>query len=191
MSLHAVEAALYERLETLVTGNVAAIVRVAGDREAQANLEADSLTASSLIALALDRATPGDVVSVSSGVALQTTLQARWRVRIMTRDLAAHGNALARSTTGLYALVDVVLSLLTGFKASGLWANERVRFVAIEPVLHKPGRYIATLIFETRSALLAPDVSLTTSEPLVIHGDVNLISATGDDSPNPLTEIEV
>lgn len=195
MSLRTIEAALYARLQTLLTtasppGYVAAVVRVAGDRESQAKLEQDAQITANIVALALDRRTPVSEVNVRRGAAQQIIFAARWRVVIVVRDAVTHEHALTTANTGVYALMDAVTAALSGYKCEGLWPRERVRPSPENgDIKHKAGRYIATLFFETRYAVHAPEVTVTTEEPLLIHGDVNLIPAA-DTAPNPMTEVE-
>lgn len=196
MSLRDIEASLFARLQTLLTtaspaGYVAAVVRVAGDRESIAKLEQEAQVTSNVVALALDRRTPVASISVRRGAAAQTIFAARWRVVILVRDTREQSPALSDANTGVYALMDAVTAALAGYKCDGLWPRERVRPAPENgDIKHKPGRYVATLFFETRYAVHAPELTVTTEEPLVIHGDVNLIPAV-DTAPNPLTEVEV
>lgn len=194
MSLRTIEASLFAQLETLLTtaspgGYVVAVARVAGDRESQAKLEAASMVGDNLVALVQDRSAPADAIHNSRGASQQTLIAARWRVRVLVRNTASIDAALSDANSGVYALQDAVIGALIGFKAAGLQRNERVRFVGTETLLHKPGRFIATVIVETRYAIQAPEPVTTTEEPLLIHGDVNLIPAA-DTAPNPLTEVE-
>lgn len=194
MSLRTIEASLFAQLETLLTtaspgGYVVAVARVAGDRESQAKLEAASMVGDNLVALVQDRSAPADAIHNSRGASQQTLIAARWRVRVLVRNTASVDAALSDANSGVYALQDAVIGALVGFKAAGLQRNERVRFVGTEPLLHKPGRFIATVIVETRYAIQAPEPVTTTEEPLLIHGDINLIPAA-DTAPNPLTEVE-
>lgn len=195
MSLRTIEASLYARLQTLLTtaspaGYVAAVVRVAGDRETQAKLEQDAQITSNLVALALDRRTPVSEVNVRRGAAQQIIFAARWRVVIVVRNQVTHEHALATANTGVYALMDAVTEALSGFKCAGLWPRERVRPSPENgDIKHRPGRYVATLYFETRYAVHAAETTVTTEEPLLVHGDINLIPAA-DTAPNPLTEVE-
>lgn len=196
MSLRTIEASLFAQLQTLLTsadppGHVAAVTRVAGDRESIAKLEQDYPIATNVVALAFDRRTPVSTINTRRGVAAQTLVSARWRVAILVRDTRPQGDVLTEADTGVYALMDAVTAVLSGFKAAGLWPRERVRMSPDNnDVKHKPGRYVATMFFETRYAVHAPELTVTTEEPLVIHGDVNLITAV-DTAPNPLTEVEV
>ncbi len=195
MSLRTIEASLYARLQTLLTtaspaGYVAAVVRVAGDRETQAKLESENPTTANVVAIALAARAPVEQLHTSRGSAQQTICAARWRVTVIVRDVrGAQSGALTEANTGLYALIDAVTAVLAGYNASGLWSHERVRLVADGEVRHKPGRYLAVLAFETRYAVNAVEATVTTEEPLLIHGDVNLIPATGT-APNPMTEVE-
>ena len=192
MSLVTIEAALLARLGTLLTtaspaGRFEQAVRVAGDRETQAKLEQQAMTAATSVHLALDRVSPTEQTHTTLGVAAQTIMGARWRVRVMVRDLRDQATALTSATAGVYVLLDDVLTALTGFVCSGLWMGERVRFVTVEPLTHKPGRYLATAVFETRYAIHAPEITVTTEEPLIIDADINLESGS-DTEPNPLVE---
>ena len=195
MSLRTIESSLYTRLQTLLTtasppGYVAAVVRVAGDRETQAKLESESPTTTNVVALAFDRMGPVETVSTARGAAQQTLMAARWRVRVIVRDVRAQVDALTTASTGLYALLDAVIAALTGYAATGLKPGERVRFVGLESVLHKPGRYIASALFETRYALVGIDRTETTESPLLILADINLESGS-DAEPNPVAQLQV
>lgn len=194
MSLRTIEASLYTRLQTLLTtasppGYVAAVVRVAGDRETQAKLESESAVTANVVALAFAGRAPVEQIHTSRGSAQQIIYAARWRVTVLVRDLRPQVDGLTTANTGLYALLDAVTAALAGYGAAGLWAHERVRPVADGEVRHKPGRYIGVLVFETRYAINAVESTVTTEEPLLIHGDMNLIPLTGT-APNPLTEVE-
>lgn len=195
MSLRTIEASLYAQLETLLTtaspaGYVDAVVRVAGDRETQAKLESEAQVTNNVVALALDRRTPVSEVNVRRGAAQQIIFAARWRVSIVVKDQGTFADSLTTANTGVYALMDAVTAALSGFKCAGLWPRERVRPSPENgDIKHRPGRYVATLYFETRYAVHAPETTVTTEEPLLIHGDINLIPAA-DTAPNPLTEVE-
>ncbi len=195
MSLRTIEASLFAQLETLLTtadpaGYVAAVVRCAGDRESLAKLEQERQTTSNVVALSFDRRAVVETLSVRRGAAQQVIYAARWRVSIMVRDLRQQADVLTEENTGVYALMDAVTTALSGFKAAGLWRRERVRPInENNDVRHRPGRYVATLMLETRYAQHAPEPTVVTEEPLLIHGDVNLIPATGT-APNPMTEVE-
>ncbi len=195
MSLRTIEASLFARLQTLLTtatpaGYVEEVVRVAGDRESQAKLEQESQVTKNLVALALDRRTPVSEVNVRRGAAQQTIFAARWRVSVLVRDQGTFEQILTDENTGVYALMDAVTEVLAGYKCAGLWPRERVRPAPENgDVKHRPGRLVATLYFETRYAVHAPETTVTTEEPLLIHGDINLIPAA-DTAPNPMTEVE-
>ena len=195
MSLVTIEAALLTRLQALLTtaspaGRFEQVVRVAGDRETQAKLEQQAMTAGTSVHLALDRVSPTEQTHTQRGIAAQTIMGARWRVRVMVRDLREQATALTSATTGVYVLLDDVLAALTGFACTGLWMAERVRFVTVEPPTHRPGRYLATAVFETRYAVHAPERTVTTEEPLLLDADINLESGS-DTEPNPLAEFTV
>lgn len=195
MSLRTIEAALYARLQTLLTtaspaGYVAAVVRVAGDREAQAKLEQDAQVTSNLVALALDRTKSQRAAGVTTltGASSRTEYLTRWRVKILVRDTTTFEHALTTANTGLYALMDAVLGVLDGFEASGIAVNTRVRFAEDESARHKPGRYIASLFFETRHWHDADDTTATGETPLVVNADVNL-EGQEDTEPNPVAQL--
>lgn len=196
MSLRTINAALIERLRTLLTtadppGYVEAVVSVAGDRESQAKLEQENQATDNVVAIALDRRAPVTTVDVRRGASAQTLVAARWRVSILVRDTTTPSEVLEAEHTGVYALMDAVTTALAGFKAAGLWPRERVRLASeTGDIKHRPGRFVATLYFETRYAVQAPELDVTTEEPLVIRGDVNLIPAA-DTAPNPMTEVKV
>lgn len=196
MSLRTIEASLYARLQTLLTtaspaGYVAAVVRVAGDRETQAKLESENPTTANLVALAFDSMRAAEVVSTARGASQQTLMAARWRVRVVVRDVrGAQSGPLTEANTGLYALIDAVNGALTGYAATGLKPGERVRFAGLESVLHKPGRYIASVLFETRYAAVGIDRAETIESPLLINADINLESGA-DTEPNPVAQLQV
>lgn len=195
MSLRTINAGLLARLETLLTtanpaGYVEAVAAIAGDRETQAKIESASLATNNIVTVAFDRRAVIETVNPRRGTAAQTLYAARWRVSVMVRDLRTQGDALSEEDTGVYALMDSVSAALAGYKCPGLWRSNRVTPVnENNDVRHRPGRYLATLYFETRYAVQGVEPSVTTEEPLLIHGDVNLIPAV-DTAPNPMTEVE-
>jgi hypothetical protein len=195
MSLRTIEAGLVARLETLLTtatpaGYVEAVASIAGEQDLAAKTEGAALVTNNLVTVAFDRRTVIETVNPRRGTAAQTLYSARWRISIVVRDLRAQASALTAENTGVYALMDAVTVALAGYKCPGLWRKARVEPInETRDIKHKPGRYIATLLFETRYAVQGVEPTMTTEEPLLIHGDVNLIPAA-DTAPNPMTEVE-
>jgi hypothetical protein len=197
MSLRTIEASLFAQLETLLTtaspgGYVAAVARVAGDRESQAKLEAAALVSDNLVAIGRERSSPirREGVSTLAGASSRTVSLTRWRVKVLVRDLRAQADVLTAENTGFYALIDAVTACLEGFEAAGVLPNTRVQFAGDEPDKHKPGRYIATLFFETRHAIDAADSADEGEEPLLVNADVNL-EGQEDTEPNPVAQLSV
>lgn len=196
MSLRTIGNALLARLQTLLTtasppGYVAAAAWVIGDLSVQAKLEQQAMTAANAVYLARESSSPTreSVTTLTAGSS-RTAIRTRWRVRVLVRDLREMGAVLTEANTGLMALADAVLACLDGFEASGLAINTRVKFAGDRPDEHKPGRYIATLLFDTIHHNDAADSTDVGESPLTINADINLESGS-DTEPNPVNQIQV
>jgi len=188
--------ALLTRLQGLLTsaappGYVDAVAWVIGDLSVRGKLEQQAMTTGNAVLLARESSAPtAESVSTLVGSSSRTAIRTRWRVRILVRDLREMAPVLTTENTGLMALADAVLARLDGFEASGIAINTRVKYAGDRPDEHKPGRYIATLLFDTKHFNDAADTTDVGESPLAVNADINLESGS-DPEPNPAAQIQV
>ena len=196
MSWRTIGNALLVRLQTLLTtatppGYVAAAAWVIGDLSVLAKLEQQAMTTGNAVYLARESSSPTkESITTLVGGSSRSAIRTRWRVRVLVRDLREMSAVLTTADTGLMALTDAVLACLDGFECSGIAINTRVKWVGDRPDEHKPGRYIATLLFDTLHFNDAADNAEAGETPLDIRADINLESGS-DTEPNPVNQVKV
>jgi hypothetical protein len=194
-TLASIRAALKTQLGTLLTtaspaGPLKSVVSFRG-RAAQARLpQLAALGNLPAVVFAFDGERYG-----TAGV--RTLLGAReyygtstWVVWVISEGSAENEDlANDSSSTGSDALTDDAIDALAGLEIDGLKPGAVLEIVSTMPIALEAG-VIGDEIRLTATRQIAGNEPSIESDPLTIHGDINL-EGQPDDEPNPVAEIEV